>query len=69
MLYNPKHQILFSFSPAMQCALGQFFGWQLVFEALADSRVYDSENDIVSFRYDSAHKWNRLIKHLAREAA
>jgi hypothetical protein len=64
-IYNPQYKILFKFNPTAQCILGQFDGWQKVYEAFLNCREYDAEYDEVKFIY-TQNKWNKLIEYIKR---
>lgn len=66
-MYNEKYGILFKFSPLMQCILGKFEGWRIILEAYNDARKL-KEDDQILFIYSNASQYNKLLKHIQKDA-
>ena len=63
MKYSPQFKILFKWNPVAQCILGQFFGWQMVFDAIANSRKYE-QDDKVEFKFNRQSDFNKCFNHI-----
>lgn len=61
--YNSNLKILFTWNPAFQVSIGQFFGYMLMADAFCDTRDF-MEGDEVLFTLSSASQWDKCIKHI-----